>query len=152
MERYLEQLIGDLHTLYRRNREVKRFSDPAAELSEVDRVIDEKPLITLSEVMGIDPAVFPDSEKLTEEQAAKLARNILALWKYYFIEAVYPENFPMHRLYPLLVKKFSEKCMYFGCISGGTTYIEFCEYDPAHCPFGREYCDQCWDNEPLLAE
>jgi hypothetical protein len=108
-----------------------------AELEEIDRIIDEEPDKTMHNIFGIDPIIFPPVEKLSNGQAELLADEILELWQHFNIEASYPDNFPKHRLYPLLVNKFREPFLYFPM---GITGIEFCDYDPSKCPFGNEYC------------
>jgi hypothetical protein len=142
MERYINQLVNDLKAAKnwaQVNKPKNEISDSdlIAELEEIDHIIDEEPDIPMYKILGIDPVVFPPVEKLTNDQAALLAKEILELWQYFNFEAVYPENFPLHMLYSLLIRKFQEPIMYFPM---GTTGIEFCNYDPNECPFGMAYC------------
>lgn len=142
MDRYISQLIEDLKSAKKwapisKPQDEMSTSDIIAELEEIDRIIDEEPDKPMYNIFGIDPIMFPPTEKITIQQAETLADEILQLWQHFNINAVYPENFPKHKLYPLLVSKFSEPFLYFPM---GITGIEFCDYDSSHCPFGIEYC------------
>ena len=148
MEKYLNQLIGDLREARKRAPVHKPQNDMSGEeiwdeLEEIDRIIDEEPDVPMHNIFGIDPIMFPPVEKLTNEQAKRLAGEILELWGYFNIDAVYPDNFPLYKLYPLLVDKFKKPFLYFPM---GMTGIEFCNYEPSECPFGDEYCT-CKDFE-----
>lgn len=143
MKRYTEQLISDLKEAEKKAPKQKKTEDMTekefmAELIETDRIIDEEPEIPMHNVFGIDPKVFPPVDRLTTEQAKLLAEKILQLWAAFNIDAVYPIDFPLEKLYPLLVKKFKEPFLYFPM---GQTGVEFCDYEPENCPFGDEYCD-----------
>lgn len=142
MKRYIEQLIEDLQAAKRfapkqKPQEEMTSEEVWDELIEIDRIIDEEPDRPLHNIFGIDPAKFPPPEKLTTEQSQLLATEILELWAAFNIEASYPENFPLDKLYPMLVEKFKKPFLYFPM---GITGIEFCHYEPAECPFGDEYC------------
>ena len=145
MDEYVERLVEDLQNTGRANRGLQ----PGNAETRRAYVAEAGGGKTLAEITGVEPTVFPAREKLTDAQAEKLARAVLALWKQHGVEADYPADFPLARLYPLLLVKFSEKIPHFG---GGSAHVEFCDYDPEHCPFGRRYCQVCWDNDPLLAE
>ena len=142
MERYLEQLIGDLKAATKYapvNKPQNEMDDSSImeELHEIDRIIIEEPEIPMHKIFGIDPIIFPPSDRLSDEQATILTNEILELWQQFNIDVVVPPNFPLPRLYPLLVKKFTEPFLYFPM---GMTSIEFCDYDVSKCPFGDEYC------------
>ena len=142
MDRYIYQLIEDLNVAKKKAPVGKPQNtmsnyDIIQELEEIDRIIDEEPDIPMHNIFGIDPIVFPPVEKLSNEQAALLANEILELWEHFNLEAVIPKDFPKHKLYPLLVAKFSEPFLYFPM---GHTGIEFCDYDTTQCPFGEKYC------------
>jgi len=142
MKRYIEQLIEDLRAAKQlapkpKPREEMNDEEIWDELIEIDRIIDEEPDRPLHNIFGIDPQSFPPSEKLTNEQAKLLSSEILELWTAFNIDAVYPENFPLEKLYPMLVEKFKKPFLYFPM---GLTVIEFCHYEPEECPFGDEYC------------
>jgi len=150
MERYIEQLIEDLRDARRfapkqKHHDKKTKEEVWDELIEIDRIIDEEPDRPLHNIFGIDPAIFPPTEKLTNVQSQLLASEILELWNAFHIEASYPENFPLNKLYPMLVEKFKKPFLYFPM---GLTGIEFCNYNPEECPFGDEFC-RCkeWENE-----
>lgn len=142
MKRYLLQLIEDLRAAKQlapkqKPRDEMNEEEFWDELIEIDRIIDEEPDQPLHNIFGIDPQSFPTPEKLTNQQAQLLSAEILELWAAFNIDAVYPENFPLEKLYPLLVAKFKEPYLHFPM---GMTSIEFCNYEPKECPFGEEYC------------
>ena len=142
MERYIEQFIEDLKAAERfvpvqKPHDEMTDDEFMDELYEIDRIIEEKPDKPMHNIFGIDPAAFPPVEKLTTGQAQLLATKILELWAAFHIEAVYPKNLPLEKLYPLLVEKFKTPFLYFPM---GMTGIEFCNYEPEECPFGDEYC------------
>ena len=139
MEDHVERLVNDLRGA--RHREGK--SRPAAPETQAQG----KPLPTLAELMGVNPQTFPPADKLSPEQATHLTQAILDLWKDWNVEAVYPEDFPPPLLYPHLVAKFAGFRVHANeYVSGKTIYVGFCDYDPARCPFGRKYCQICWDD------
>lgn len=143
MKRYIEQLISDLKAAERfvpvqKKQEDMTENEFMEELYEIDRIIDEEPEEPMYKIFGIDPKCFPPVEKLTVEQAQLLSGKILELWAAFNMDAVYPVDFPLEKLYPLLVKKFKEPFLYFPM---GQTGVEFCDYEPENCPFGEEYCD-----------
>ncbi len=143
MKRYIEQLIEDLQEAKSYAPKQKAASEMTEnefmeELYEIDRIIDEEEDKPMYNIFGIDPQIFPPHEKLTDEQATLLSSKIIDLWAEFNIDAVYPVNFPLAKLYPLLVEKFKEPFLYFPM---GMTDIEFCNCEPDKCPFGEEYCD-----------
>ena len=139
MEDQVERLINELRAA-RHRKEKNHSAVPEARAPG-------KPLPTLAELMGVDPRTFLPADKLSPEQAARLTQAILGLWKDWGIEAVYPEDFPPHLFYPLLVAKFFDfRVPDNGYAPGKTIYVGFCDYNPARCPFGRKYCPTCWDD------
>lgn len=142
MEKYITQLIEDLREAHNRApvfkpREEMTEEDILEELQEIDRIIHQEPPSPFRNIFDLDPDIFPPAERLTSQQATALSEEILLLWAAFNIEAVYPHNFPLDRLYPLLIKKFREPFLYF---PGGITGLELCNYEPTECPFGEEYC------------
>lgn len=143
MKRYIEQLISDLKDAERYVPVQKKQTDMTEnefmeDLYEIDRITDKEPSEPMYNIFGIDPKYLPPVERLTVDQAQLLTMKILELWAAFNIDAVYPENFPLEKLYPLLIKKFKEPFIYFPM---GHTGVKFCHYEPEECPFGQEYCD-----------
>lgn len=142
MEKYIKHLIADLK-IAAENAPVHKTPEEMSEnefmdnLEEIDRIVTSDPKYNMYDVFGLESDIFPPVEKLTTKQAISLADEILQLWEAYYIESLYPEDFPMEKLYPLLIAKFKEPFLYFPM---GITGVEFCEYEPSECPFGEEYC------------
>lgn len=139
MEGSVERLIDELNAL--------RRPIGGADAAVGETRPQEKPSCTLAELMGVSPEAFPANDKIDPEQAARLTQAILDLWKSFGVKAVYPEGFPPYLLYPLLVTKFTDfRVAHDSGVPTKTIYVEFCDYNPAHCPFGRKYCQTCWDD------
>lgn len=143
MERYLEQLIEDLHAA-RKNAPVNvpqsQLDDQQIleELREIDRIIEQEHEKPMHLIFGIDPSLFPPYENLNEEQAANLAEEIIELFLHFNIDPVYPENYPKEKLYPLLIQKLNEPFLYFPM---GMTHLELCNFESSKCPFENGYCN-----------
>lgn len=153
MEKYLEQLIEDLREAHSRApqfkvREDMTEQDILDELREIDRMIHEEPPNPFKNIFGLNPDLFPPAHMLTSKQAEHISEEILFLWSAFNIEPVYPDNFPLANLYPLLVQKFKEPFLYF---PGGITGLELCSYDPSQCPFGDDFCS-CKETQNILQE
>lgn len=138
MEDCVERLIEELRAACRRH---------DATLVAPETSTPGEGFVTLAESMNVAPHKFPAAAALSQEQAARLTQAILDLWHSFDVEAVYPEGFPPHLLYPLLVAKFADfRVAIAKNATTKTVYVGFCDYNPAHCPFGRKYCQICWDD------
>lgn len=148
MQRYIEQLIDDLHKAtwgMKPPHEIWEESeaDPDDELELEDMSYVEKYLygdeIPISAITGIGPDQIPPAEKLNQEQQALLAVELEKLLQYFHFYLDFPENFPAHLRYPFILKFWEEKHV---ALSFGENHIEFCDYDEEHCPFPG-YCNTC---------
>ena len=146
MERYLEQLIEDLHQA------TQKLDPPSWEeadkddelelydISQVEKYVygDATPI---SEITGIGHEQLPPVEKLTHDQQALLSAELEKLLYYFHFQLYFPDNFPAHSRYAFILKFWEEKHV---AVSVGTTHIEFCDYDEDECPFPG-YCSNCKD-------
>jgi hypothetical protein len=148
MERYLEQLVGDIrnatwkvsppHEIWE-----KSGADPDNELelediSHVEQYVygDELPI---SEITGIEQELLPLANQLTEPQQALLASELEKLLNVFHFFPDFPGDYPLNLHYPFLRKIWSESHV---PLSFGENHIEFCNYEEENCPFPG-YCKSC---------
>lgn len=86
---------------------------------------------------GFAPEQFPPAEQLTDAELDTLATLLCRLWAAYNFTAVLPDNVPGRVAYPLLLQRMGEPTFVF---TRGNLGVEFCGYEPEHCPFGQAYC------------
>lgn len=108
-----------------------------ATIGEVEQFVADKPRITMFDHFGFEPEQFPPAEKLTDEQLEQLKVTICRLWAAYNFTPVFPDETPGRIIYPLLLERMRKPAMVF---KNGNMGIEFCDYEPEHCPFGLEWC------------
>ncbi len=112
--------------------------DPEASLAEAERFVEHEPLITMFDHFGLRPEEFPPAEQLTDEQLDELVFAIRRLWAAFNFTAVVPSVAPARIVYPLLLQRMTRPAM---VMNFGHVGIEFCQYEPAECPFGTEWCE-----------
>lgn len=148
MERYIEQLIDDIHKAtwnIRPPHEIWPLSkaDPDNELELEDMAFAEKNLYgkekRISKITGIDSELLPDSSKLTSQQQARLAAELEKLLQIFHFTLDFPENYPADLRYPFILKIWNEKHV---PLSFGDNHIEFCDMNDDKCPFPG-YCTTC---------
>lgn len=148
MQRYIEQLIDDLHKATWNIRPPHTLwedsgADPDNELerddlSYVEKYVygDETPI---SGITGISQEQLPPPEKLNHDQQALLAVELEKHLQYFHFCLDFPIDYPAHLRYPFIWKFWSENQV---ALSFGENHIEFCDYDEEHCPFPG-YCNTC---------
>jgi len=148
MQRYIEQLIDDLHKATWRMKPPHELwetskADPDDELELEDMSYVEKYLygneIPIPEITGIAREQLPPAEKLSQEQQALLAVELEKLLQYFHFYLDFPEGYPTHLRYPFILKFWDEKHV---PLSFGENHIEFCDYNEEQCPFPG-YCNTC---------
>jgi len=85
----------------------------------------------------LKPEQFPQPEILMDSQLDALTLALKRLWAAFNFTAVVPDKTPGRVVYPILLKRMLEPAM---VMDFGHAGVEFCDYEPAHCPFGLEYC------------
>jgi len=148
MERYIEQLIDDIHKAtwnIRPPHEIWPLSkaDPDNELELEDMAFAEKNLYgmekRISKITGIDFELLPPSSKLTSQQQARLAAELEKLLQIFHFTLDFPENYPADLRYPFILKIWNEEHV---PLSFGDSHIEFCDMNEDECPFPG-YCTTC---------
>jgi len=138
MDKYIGQLIDDMREAAKNLPPVPDYDLPE-EMECLQGVMEwengeEKPM---QEWIGIEKKQFPPADKLNDVQIKLMVGEILSLWETYNFHPTFPENLPDRLAYDLLVNYFEEPIQW---VSQGMCGIEFCEYDPEHCPYPQEYC------------
>ncbi len=146
MQRYVEQLIEDIHIARSKVRppldvwdDVDTNDDGEIEdMAFVEKYIygTSKPI---EQITRIKYEQLPPDDKLSAEQKAMLAKELLELLLHYNFVPDFPETFPLNRRYSFLRKIWTDKHVE---LSFGQTHIEFCDYDESECPFVG-YCATC---------
>lgn len=144
MEKYIEQLIGDMREAAKNLPPVPDFDLPE-EMECLQGVMEweEAEYKPFEEWFGIEKKVFPPSDKLSDVQIKVMVSELINLWNAYNFHPTLPDNLPDRLTYDIMVNFMDEPVQW---ISEGMCHIEFCEYDPPHCPFPPEYC-MCHDFE-----
>ena len=138
MKKYLHQLIADMEQAAK-NLPSKPYYDIPAEAEGIEYVVEwenakSKPM---QEWFGIAKENFPPPDKLTDEELKRMVDEILKLWEAYHFDAALPDDLPPNVAYKVLTDYFDKPVAW---VSEGTVHIEFCDYDPEHCPFPKEFC------------
>lgn len=158
MEKYLQQLIEDMQARAKlapppygmipregmAMEEMKPY-DFEKSFEEAERLVTGEPDF-LSNQLGFEKLQFPSPEELTEEQIDMLVDEILKLWLAYHLVPDFPKNLPTLERYKLIRDYFDKELV---LISIGEVHIEFCDFEPARCPF-PEYCSSCRDPYEML--
>ena len=148
MQRYIEQLIEDIHKATWNLKPPHKLweesgADPDDELelediSYVEQYI-EGETQAIGKITGIEPEQLPPAEKLTTEQRALLTIELEKLLQNYNFILDFPENYPAHLRYSFIRDFWNEEHV---PLSFGQSHIEFCGYEEENCPFPG-YCDTC---------
>jgi len=148
MERYIEQLIDDIHKAtwnVRPPHEIWALSqaDPDNEVELEDMAYVEKNLYgkkkRISKITGIDFELLPPPVKLTSQQQARLSTELEKLLQLFHFTLDFPENYPADLRYPFILKIWNKKRV---PLSFGDDHIEFCDMNEEECPFPG-YCNTC---------
>lgn len=146
MQRYIEQLIADIHQAtwqIRPPREIWDHADTNSELEREDMEYVEKYIYgdkePISSITGIDTEMLPVLEKLTQEQQALLAVELEKLLQHFNFYLDFPVNYPSNLRYPFIRNFWDREEV---AVSFGENHIEFCSFEEEYCPFPG-YCNTC---------
>ncbi|MGE4590103.1 MAG: hypothetical protein AB7E34_11110 [Acidaminococcaceae bacterium] len=144
MQRYINQLIEDLHEIAQiknqtANTEPDRDDEALLKhFQDIENYLHGEE-VPISEITGILPEQLPPPEMLNESQQAQLSVELENFLENYTFALDFPHNYPNHLRYPFIRNFWTEKHIPMQC---GTSHIEFCEYDETNCPF-QGYCNSC---------
>ncbi len=143
MQRYVDQIIGDLDELAKNPPATTYVEIPenmkaipfAAELALV-------PFKTMEDWTGFKAINFPEMIQLEISQIEKLKTAIFSVFESLFIEIIdIPDEIPKEWLYEVLISEWDYTFVQYLPSSG--MELEYCTGDWKTCPYG-EYCD-CYD-------
>ena len=139
MQKYIDQLIADIKQTIKEIDLDTPDTEPTIDdiLAESERFVENDALVSMFAHFGFKKEDFPPEDKLSDSQVEKLTFAILIMWAIFNYTAVFPDEIPPRLLYPLLCKRMEEPTL---LMEYGHINIEFCEYNPETCPFGK-YCD-----------
>lgn len=127
--------------------ELKMFAD-------VERFLHGKEK-KISFITRIETEKFPAEQKLTDAQLSVLLHEMQKTLAMYGFYTDFPAGLPAEIKYRLLREKWNDEVVYTG--GNGQFHFEFCEYEPAECPFPEKYChckdlnlDDDFDPEDLM--
>jgi len=154
MQRYIEQLIEDMHQAAAQA-PADPFDDPLLdsedafmmEMEESEKII-EGPFELLCDVVGIPLHALPPPNKLNPEQISLLnteLEKLLISFNYY---PDYPENVPALLLYNAFRSIWEIEVIR---VRFGQYHIDFCDGEEENCPFPG-YCQNCNLEELLIEE
>lgn len=138
LNKYVHQLIEDLESAKSRVPEVPKclYEEPMEGLWHIAEW-ENAPSKPLSEWFGISKNMFPPAGRLSADALEKLAFAMSDLWVAFNFIPVLPDNLPAEYVYKILADNWDREAQY---LSDSRTWLEFCSYDPSHCPFPIEYC------------
>ena len=144
MNQYILQLLEDMLMAQRPdNDRIAEYSIDSDEnlerhFEDVERYLSGDFQQTIASVIGFDEVQFPPVEKLTGEQMKLVVDGFDKLLFSFNITTDLPDVVPIEIAYKLLVGALQRE-IYVGDGDGFVT-IEFCHYEPADCPYGKEFC------------
>ena len=146
MERYIEQLIEDIHisrSQVRPPSDVWNDADVNDPGETEDMAYAEEFIYgtaePLEQITRIGQEQLPREDQLTPEQKSRLAKELLLLLLHYNFVPDFPKTFPLDKQYAFIRGIWKNKYVE---LSFGQSHIEFCSYEEEDCPFPG-YCTTC---------
>ena len=143
MQKYVNQLIGDLREAKKRPRPPKMSLPPELEFVRGAEEYLHGERYKMSQLFGLEKIQFPPKDKLTDEEMQALVDEIVALWLSFNFQPDFPEGLPLEYQYKILVDELDKETSH---TTQGNLHIGFCTYDPDSCPFPGDFCT-CKDFE-----
>lgn len=145
MNRYIEQLVEDIRMAagwapHLNEGRIKLSTEEELEqhFDDIENFLHGE-LEKLADIVGIPLKMLPAPERINQRQKEILADELTSLlnaWNFY---PDFPENLPAEMKYKALLDVWESEQTY---MRSGEAHIEFCNYDPANCPFPG-YCQNC---------
>lgn len=142
MEKYLQQLVGDLLEAQRPEKDwdesEQSFEEYLEEVKSYQEYEESSSDPTFGQVCGIDKGVFPSSEKLEAHQIDRLIIAIQELMMSWNLRLDLPGFLSPERVYFFHLEMFDIQTQ---IVNSGIVEISFCEEDFNLCPFNQKYCE-----------
>ncbi len=154
MQRYLNQLLGDLDVATRHAPDASSYRYVSSFPDDEDEY-DLGPTFTrevrLCELFDLAPEAFPPVERLTKKQVAAMLTAFETLWKAYRIAFDAPYGLTARPRYTCMVELMTEDTVPYHYDFGAR--LNFCaRRSEGHCPFGTEGSCHCAEIEAAAAE
>ncbi len=149
MQRYIDQLIGDLESVAASPPtpayiEIPPHAENIPDIAEVALT----PFKTIEELSGIKGMFFPEVYKLSTKQTEAVIKAIFKVFDSLKIELIdVPDDIPPEVLYEALTFNWDEYVQY---LPSSFMELELCTGDAMTCLYG-EYCT-CSDDDDLLLD
>ena len=106
----------------------------------------------ISAITSIETEAIPRISKLTDAQITFLYAEMTQLLNAFGFYCDFPKDLPVEQKYILVRRKWDDNVVYSG---SGMTHFEFCDYEPARCPYPEKYCrckdlDDHYDDEKFI--
>jgi len=150
LQKYIGQLLEDIQKAAEnaanpdplKDKTVSSAQDFQEHIAQVEQYL-HGPMFRLSDIVGIDAAMLPADELLSDEQTRLLASEMEKLLNAYNFYSDFPQNngkvVPPRLRYRAMRSHWeSEQTI----MSFGESHLEFCSYDEEYCPFPG-YCNTC---------
>ncbi len=137
MQRYIDQLIGDIREAKNRPRPQKMELPPELEFVRGAEEYIHGELFEMGSLFGLKKIQFPPVEKLNPGQIENFVIEFEQLWKAFNFYPVFPDGLPIEIKYKIFVDYLEHKTTY---VTAGNNHFEFCTYDPDSCPLPEEFC------------
>ena len=150
MQRYIDQLIGDLENAAKNPPtpsyiEIPPEAEAIPDIAEVALV----PFKTIEELSGIKSMFFPEVDKLSTKQTESIIKAIFKVFDSLKIELIdVPDTIPPEVLYEALTLNWN---VYVQYLPSSGMDLELCTGDRMTCLYGK-YCDCDNDNYDALLE
>ena len=132
MKRYIVQLIEELELAQAKAQNMMQlvtlnnFDEEYTPFSE-----SEFTGYRVSELIGMEEYLFPNTEYLDENEAFQLVNAIIRLWNSYGLNPLFMEGLPPKLKYSQLKNYLKEEVF---PSEGEIVDVEVCDYLPHHCP------------------
>lgn len=144
MQKYLQQLLNDLNFIQSQPPEV---DDSFYDLPFSEQVFiegEETEFMTLQEYFDVPYEALPSPNLLTNEQVKILLQTLEKMLQCHHIKCVWPKGIHNRTKYRILRDSWHEEMV--GIFPMAHYQMQFCNNDPATCPFGYHKCE-CLNNE-----
>ncbi len=140
MQKYVNQLIGDIHKA-KNNVPAKPYYEVPPEMEGIEYILEweNNPEILMSKLFKLESYLFPPTDKLNTIQMQAITDAILEMWAVFNFEATFPDKLPVLYQYEQLVKQLDKKVRWTS--EGVNVFWSWCDIEPKTCPFPEEFCD-----------
>ncbi len=138
MQKYVNQLIEDIRAITADPIQAPEPQEDEVLPPQIEEWIQGGPLSTMGQLFGLEKMQFPPEDKLTTSQKEAIVDAMTILCRAYHFNMIFPKKLPKALRYTHIVDCLNRDVPFIG---EGRFSLEFCYYEPEHCPFDLKYCD-----------